>query len=1089
MKHNISVFSLAFLGATAMYSQVTLSTTPARSVGTALQNPESANPNLVEGKELFSPRGIALDTSVTPPILYVADSNNNRVLAWKNATGFTNGQPADMVIGQQDFFATDLQGPGQKFSAGFNAPSGLAVSSTGDLYVVDTNNNRILRYRTPFQKVSSLPAVLTSAPDLFIGQPSLSSRTANYTGQISAQGLSLSGYPASLAFDPSGNLWVGDTFNYRVLRFPASSLNTTGGGISADIVIGQQSLTTAFPTLLTNTPAAQQTLDQFAVLGGIAFDPQGHLFVGDSLARVLVFANPTAVTSNASADRLMGVYPPGSTNPGPVVLGETTFNSPEGIFMIPDGSGNAYIGVVDTNYNRATIFPPYSQWPAAPAPPQAVVNGVVGQGNFTTVSPNAETIAVTTPPASASSLSGPLGAVYLPSTKELFIADSGNNRVVVIPNQPITGAPVGFTNATRVLGQSQFTQSSINYIEGKEFQFAFQSGTTVTYDAGIALDITGPVPHLYVADPYNHRVLGFRDARKITPGLHADLVIGQPDFGTALCNYPTGDNTKPSRTSLCRPYDVVVDSQGNLYVADSGNGRVLRFPAPFAFSGSGMQQADLVLGQQDFTSQVLDPTAATMKTPYGLAISGNNGLLVSDAAFNRVLYFPFTSNGGFTALTDNGKAATKVFGQQNFTGSSSCGSGCSSNAQLSVPRHIAADTSGRLYVADTGNNRILIFDDPNSPLTPPAGDIAPLALTQGIRTPSGVYVNPATGEVWVANSGSGTVVRYPIYDTLSQNPTCATNQVPACTIVTITDAAIDPNQNSGGVLYSPIATVQDQYGDLFVADSGNRIVTYYQAVQVVNAANYVPNTSFALAPNTIATLFPVKNGSPTQFGPNTASYTPAAQIASTLGDVQVTVNGTPASLFYVSPGQINFVIPWSAPTSGTAEVDVIQASTGQILGSTQMTMGPVAPGVFQCPISAAPLRQACILNEDNSLNSFTNPAQRGHVVQIFGTGQGLVNNPPPEGVPASGAISAIVSPRVLINGLYPEQYPQAPGDPPNQQFVQYFGLAPGFLGLWQLNLQIPMGVAPNNNVQFEVNLNNVFDTYANTGFHMSVAVK
>ena len=92
---------------------------------------------------------------------------------------------------------------------------------------------------------------------------------------------------------------------------------------------------------------------------------------------------------------------------------------------------------------------------------------------------------------------------------------------------------------------------------------------------------------------------------------------------------------------------LAVDPQGRLYVADSGNGRVLRFPAPFAYTGGGQEKADLVLGQQDFGPPVLDPTARTMKQPYGLAFSGTNGLLVSDLSFNRVLYFKFTSNNIF----------------------------------------------------------------------------------------------------------------------------------------------------------------------------------------------------------------------------------------------------------------------------------------------------------------------------------------------------------------------------------------------------------------------------------------------------------
>ena len=81
----------------------------------------------------------------------MADTGNNRILAWKDAVGFTNGKPADLVIGQRDFFSTGANGPGISggLSTGFAAPTGLAVDQ-GDLYVADSGNNRVLRFRKPF---------------------------------------------------------------------------------------------------------------------------------------------------------------------------------------------------------------------------------------------------------------------------------------------------------------------------------------------------------------------------------------------------------------------------------------------------------------------------------------------------------------------------------------------------------------------------------------------------------------------------------------------------------------------------------------------------------------------------------------------------------------------------------------------------------------------------------------------------------------------------------------------------------------------------------------------------------------------------
>src|SRR5579872_6036672 len=123
---------------------------PSRIVGQAVLQQQgvltATAPNLVEGREFNGPQAIAIDTSVSPPILYVADAGNNRVLAWKNATAFTKGDFADKVIGQRDFLTTVPKGPGTDLITGLSSPAGLAVDNAGNLYVVDAGNNRILRY-------------------------------------------------------------------------------------------------------------------------------------------------------------------------------------------------------------------------------------------------------------------------------------------------------------------------------------------------------------------------------------------------------------------------------------------------------------------------------------------------------------------------------------------------------------------------------------------------------------------------------------------------------------------------------------------------------------------------------------------------------------------------------------------------------------------------------------------------------------------------------------------------------------------------------------------------------------------------------
>ena len=95
-----------------LMAQVVLNPTPTRVLGQTSTTISSIAPNLVEGRELFAPLAVALDTSTSSPGIYIADTSNNRVLGWRNGTSFTNGQKADIVIGQNDFVTTFAKGPG-----------------------------------------------------------------------------------------------------------------------------------------------------------------------------------------------------------------------------------------------------------------------------------------------------------------------------------------------------------------------------------------------------------------------------------------------------------------------------------------------------------------------------------------------------------------------------------------------------------------------------------------------------------------------------------------------------------------------------------------------------------------------------------------------------------------------------------------------------------------------------------------------------------------------------------------------------------------------------------------------------------------
>jgi uncharacterized protein (TIGR03437 family) len=1061
----LSVSCLALFGAVACFPQtpVPLNTTPSRIVGHP--NPEqntlaSVSPNLVEGRELFAPQGIALDTSASPPILYVSDTSNNRVLVWKDAAGFTNGQKASFVIGQIDFFSTLPQGPGHTFQAGLTAPSGLAVSG-GDLYIADTGNNRVLRFRKPVQNAGNL------FPDLYIGQPNLGSNRPNNNGtaQVGAQGLNFIAVnqlqTVGLAFDSAGNLWVTDPGNRRVLRFAGSDLAQGGGPLTANLLIGNLGVFTSVQPPVT---FANRTITNLlGIPSAIAFDPSGRLFVSDGdnagFARVLVFLPP--FSNSSAAARIMGVFPDTQPAASDDQANKTKFSSVSNIFFIPGSSPK--VGLVDQGDSRIMLFDSFENWPdpATSYSPQATGSSPFGQTSFSNFYPNGGT-ALVNPQSSNITLYSPAAAVL--SGGDLYVADAGNHRVLDLPLQG--GA---FGPATRVLGQDRFDMRAPNLIEGKEFDFVASNGGSVFAEAGIVIDSSGDTPHLYVADYFNNRVLGFKDFRNLAAGSRADIVIGQPDFNSGLCNI-TGDPNHVTASTLCLPAGVLTDSNGNLYVADSGNGRVLRFPAPF--SHQSLEQADLVLGQHNFTTKITDPSPFTMAAPYGLAFAGNNGLVVSDVVHNRVLYFPFT-NGTFDPNVDNGKAAAKVLGQPDFNTVTTGGT----DAKMNGPRHVATDTDGRPYVVDTVNNRILIFD---GIAVTPSGASASHIISGGLSSPRGIYVNAVTGEIWVTNTNGGTALKYPKYQSLLFN-----------------DASIASVQSAG----APIAVTQDQYGDLIIADSSNRVALYFPGLQALNAGNFIP--SYHLAPGMLAAICAAGSNclnGPALFGANTVNFTDLPNplpLPTSIDNVQLRFaytdgNGNPQTvatpLYYVSPTQINFYVPMAAPTSGTVNLEVVQTTTGRVYAASPVQMVPYSPAILMATYSGK-LRQANVLNQDNTVNSPSNPATRGSTIQIYAVGQGFVPNAPPDGTPPTDA-SAVTpfTPRVAFSGQFTDEYIPGIGDPPDRnKFVSFSGLAPGLVGIWQINVQIPAGVVPSMQVPLFVSAGSAISTDGT--FVTTIAVK
>lgn len=159
----------------------------------------------------------------------------------------------------------------------------------------------------------------------------------------------------------------------------------------------------------------------------------------------------------------------------------------------------------------------------------------------------------------------------------------------------------------------------------------------------------------------------------------------------------------------------------------------------------------------------------------------------------------------------------------------------------------------------------------------------------------------------------------------------------------------------------------------------------------------------------------------------------------TLGGVTVTVDGVDAAIYFVSAGQINFLIPASiAP--GLRPIEVKTPST-TVRGNVRIISA--APGLFVKDTTQLRPPKGAVLNQDGRENTSDNQARRGEIVQLYATGPGAMNNAIVDGAgaPRSPLNSTRSTPQVFIGGVPAE--------------VQFSGLAPDLAGVWQINAFVP----------------------------------
>lgn len=350
----------------------------------------------------------------------------------------------------------------------------------------------------------------------------------------------------------------------------------------------------------------------------------------------------------------------------PLAPGADTLFGPRGACLA--GTGGPLV-VCDTGHHRLLV------WMQPPSADAAPADFVIGQPDLASEGRNARGAV------GAASLNMPTGIAA--DRDVLAVADAWNHRVLLwhgLPSRSNRPADI-------VLGQADFVSAAANR------GLAAPRADTLSWCFGVAIQDG----RLFVADTGNRRVLVWERVPTVN-GAPADLVLGQPDF--SLRDEDAGG--APDGVGMGWPHAVAV-AAGRILVADAGKHRIMVWDRLPGFSGT---PCDAVLGQPDRArtgaNRMADaPTRASLSQPCGVTVMGGR-VLVADTANSRLLGFA-------AARLVMGADADGLAGQATFDANGENRWGPARRDSLSWPYGVAA-CGGMLVVADTGNNRVLLWE-------------------------------------------------------------------------------------------------------------------------------------------------------------------------------------------------------------------------------------------------------------------------------------------------------------------------------------------------------------------------------------------
>ncbi len=577
--------------------------------------------------------------------IFVADTNNQRIRRVDAITGVISTVAGTGTFG----FAGD---GGAAAGARLAYPQGVAVDGLGNLFIADSNNHRLRR-------VDAATSVITTAAG---------DGANGFAGDDGAATSASLGAPRGVALDAAGNLYIADTGNQRIRRVDGGSgVITTVAGTGGAGFVGD------------GGPAANAGLWNPQ---GVAIDVLGNAYIADT-------ANSRIRRVDATADVISTIAGTGAggfaSDGGPATSAQLA--GPQGLAM--DALANLYIADAAGHGVRRTD--------AA----TGVITTVAGTG--------APGFAGDGGPAVGASLWNPQGAA-LDASGNLYIADTSNQRIRRVDA------------ATAVI-----TTVAGSGVYGFTGDGGVATGASFRSPGGVALDGAG---NLYIADTNNHRV------RRVD----ATTAVVTTVAGTGVVGF-TGDGGAAASARLAYPYGVAVDGQGNLYIADTNNQRIRRVD-----SASGVIATVAGNGTATFAGDGMPAVSASLSYPEGVALDALGNVHIADTSNGRLRVVDAVS-GIISTVAGTGSAG--------FTGDG----GPAAGASLYRPQGVAVDALGNRYFTDAALHGVRRVDASTAAVRTVVGALWPSGegpADQAVAaTPQALW--SVNGRTWLATGARGVV--------------------------------------------------------------------------------------------------------------------------------------------------------------------------------------------------------------------------------------------------------------------------------------------------------------------------------------------